>query len=255
MTEYQNVLFERQGPVAVLTLNRPDSLNAINFAMKDEIMSALTGLNEDLDCRVLVVTGAGRGFCAGLDMKDPDVIGDMSRYTPKFAYERQKSYSDFISLMRRVPQPIVAAVNGASHGAGLSIAMAADVRLASPAAHFCAAYINIGVGGADMGSSWLLTRLVGLGNASRYLLTGDRLGAEEAHRIGLVQHVVAADALMAEAVKLAQTMASKSPLGLRLTKEALDRNAGAASLEDALRLEDRNQALCIAQMASASKDG
>ena len=155
--------------------------------------------------------------------------------------------------MRRCPQPIIGAINGVACGAGFSFAMACDIRLAVPKAKFQATYINLGFGGADMGSSWLLPRIVGLGNAARYILTGDFLPAPEAHRIGLVQDLFEPEELVDEAVKMAKNLANKSPLGLRLTKEALDRNVSAAGLEDAIRFEDRNQAMCITQLLSGGK--
>lgn len=249
--EYQTIQYQREGAVGVLTLNRPERLNAINYPMRDDLRAFFTERLLDTDCRVLVVTGAGRGFCSGLDIKDSTITTPENTYTPKLAYELQRQFSDFILLMRGCPQPLVGAINGAAVGAGLSVAMACDVRLAASGAKFSAAYINIGTGGADMGSSWFLTRAIGLGNAARYMLTGDIFMAEEAHRMGFVQSVVPPERLLDEALALAKVMAGKSPLGLRLTKEALDRNAGGMSLEDAIRLEDRNQALCIAEIASA----
>lgn len=245
----ETIQYQQRGPVGVLTLDRPRCLNAINFVMRDELHAWLDERARDLETRVLVLTGAGRGFSAGLDIKDPTITG--GAYTPKQAYEAQRTFSEMILKLRRLPQPIVGAINGVSIGAGFSIAMACDVRLAAPEAIFQAAYINLGFGGADMGSSWLLTRAVGAGNAARYLLTGDVLPAPEALRIGFVQGIVEGERLLAEALALAENMASKSPLGLRLTKEALDLAAGAMTLEEAVRLEDRNQAMCIAQIASA----
>jgi enoyl-CoA hydratase len=204
---------------------------------------------------VIVITGAGKGFNSGLDMGDPDIMIPKGGYTPKIIYEMQKLFSDFILFMRRCPQPVIGAINGAAAGAGFSISMACDVRLAAPEAKFSAAYINIGTGGADMGSSWLFPRLVGTGNAARYLMTGDFFGAEEALRIGFVQAIVDKESLLGEAVKMAQTMAGKSPLGLRLTKEALNRNTGGLSLEDAIQIEDRNQAMCVVQTMTQNKTG
>jgi len=250
---YQTIEYAVEGPVGYLTLNRPERMNAMNYEMRDELRSFFMDRLSDTEVRVLVVTGAGKGFCSGLDIKDSAITTPESPYTPKTAYELQRSFSDVISFMRRCPQPVIGAINGAAVGAGLSVAMACDVRLASPRARFCAAYINIGTGGADMGSSWLLPRIVGMANAARWLLTGEFMDAEEAYRAGLVQAVVDEDNLMDEAKKMAATMASKSPLGLRLTKEALNRNAGGMSLDDAIRLEDRNQALCIAELAAAAR--
>ena len=244
---YEMIQFVKDGPVGLLTLNRPQSLNAMNFVMLNEFRDFFNDRFRDHDTRVIIVTGAGKGFNSGLDLGDPAIMTPAGGYTPKQIYEMQKLFSDFILFMRRCPQPIIGAINGAAVGAGFSIAMACDVRLASPNAKFAAAYINVGAGGADMGSSWLLPRLVGTGNAARYLLTGDLFGAEEALRIGLIQAIVEKEHLMEEAMKMAQNMAGKTPLGLRLTKEALNRNVGGLSLEDAIQIEDRNQAMCIVQ--------
>ncbi len=241
------IQFVKDGPVGILTLNRPQSLNAMNFTMLNEFRDFFNDRFRDHDTRVIIVTGAGKGFNSGLDLNDPAIMIPAGGYTPKNIYEMQKLFSDFILFMRRCPQPIIGAINGAAAGAGFSIAMACDVRLASPNAKFSAAYINIGTGGADMGSSWLLPRLVGTGNAARYLLTGDLFGAEEALRIGLIQSIVEKEHLMEEAMKMAQNMAGKTQLGLRLTKEALNRNVGGLSLEDAIQIEDRNQAMCVVQ--------
>jgi len=246
--DYKTIIFKKEGAIGVLTLNRPERLNAINFDMRDELKDLFTACCDDLETRVLVMTGAGRGFCSGLDMKDAGIINPTGGYSPKQAYEAQRSYSDIILLMRRCPQPIIGAINGAAAGVGFSFALACDVRMASPEAKFSAAYINIGVGGADMGSSWFFPRAVGTANAARYLLTGDLFDANEALRIGMVQAIADKDKLLEQAMKLAAVMVSKSPLGLKLTKEALDLNMSGRTLEEAIRLEDRNQAMCIAQL-------
>jgi enoyl-CoA hydratase len=250
MMSYETLQFVKEGPVGILTFNRPQSMNAMNYVMLNEFRDFFQERFRDHDTRVIVVTGAGRGFNAGLDMNDLVNFVPKGGFAPKAVYEFQKLFSDFILFMRRCPQPVIGAVNGAAAGAGLSIAMACDVRIAAPEARFIAAYINIGTGGADMGSSWLFPRIVGAGNAARYLLTGDRFGADEAYRIGFVQAVVDKEVLLKEAVAMAQAMAGKSPLGLRLTKEALNRNTGGVSLEDAIMLEDRNQAMCMVEMTT-----
>jgi enoyl-CoA hydratase len=250
MMAYETIQYVQEGPIGILTLNRPQCLNAMNFVMLNEFRDFFNDLFRDHDTRVIILTGAGRGFNPGLDLKDPAITTPEDGFTPKQVYELQKLFSDFILFMRRCPQPIIGAINGAAVGAGFSIAMACDVRLAAPEARFCAAYINIGAGGADMGSSWLFPRAVGAGNAARYLLTGDMFNAEEAYRIGFIQAIVERDRLLQEAMALAQNMAGKSPLALRLTKEALNRNTGGLSLEDAIQIEDRNQAMCIVQLAT-----
>lgn len=255
--DYETLQFVKDGSIGILTLNRPKSLNAMNFVMLKEFKDFFSDLFHDHDIRVIILTGAGKGFNSGLDLGDPDIMTPAGGFTPKRAYEFQKFFSEFIICMRRCPQPIIGAINGAAAGAGFSIAMACDVRLAAPEAKFIASYINIGTGGADMGSSWLLPRSIGTGNAARYLLTGDRLGSDEALRIGFVQAIIERENLLPEAMRMAQIMAGKSPLALRLTKEALNRNTGGMSLEDAIQLEDRNQSMCVMQVmlhADAQKD-
>ncbi|MFH1537360.1 MAG: enoyl-CoA hydratase-related protein [bacterium] len=252
---YETIQFEQKGPVGIVTLNRPKCLNAINYRMCGEFTSFLRERFDDLETRVLVMTGAGRGFSSGLDIRDPEITNPKEPLTPKVAYEKQRLFSEPILLMRRIPQPVIGAINGVAVGAGFSIAMACDIRLAAPEAKFQGTYINLGFGGADMGSSWLLPRAVGNGNAARYLLTGDFLESDEALRIGFVQAIVDKEKLLDEAMKMAKNLAGKSPLGLRLTKEALDRNTGGMTLEDAIRLEDRNQAMCIAQISYQMRGG
>ena len=248
--QYETILYEQKGPVGILSLNRPECLNAVNQAMSQELKRFLYQRLEDLETRVLIMTGSGRGFCAGLDMKETMANIPQGGYTPKLAYERQRYFSDLIILMRQIPQPIIGAINGPSAGAGFSFALACDVCYAAKEAKFSAAYINIGVGGADMGSSWLFPRAVGAKNAARYMMTGDLFNADEALRIGMVQAVFEKEKLMDEAMKLALNMAGKSPLGLRFTKEAIDINTAGATLEEAIRLEDRNQSMCISQMTA-----
>jgi enoyl-CoA hydratase len=250
--DYSTLRYEQKRAIGILTLNRPECLNAINQTMCEELRSFLVDRLDDLDTRVIVMTGAGRGFCSGLDIKDTALVKAGGK-DPKSAYEAQRTFSELIVLMRRCPQPFIGAINGVAVGGGFSFAMACDIRLAAPKARFQAAYINLGLGGADMGGSWLLPRAVGMANAARYLYTGDFLLADEALRIGFVQAVVDAEQLGDEAMKLARTLAQKSPLGLRLTKEALECNSGGVSLRDAIRLEDRNQAMCIAQLTAGSR--
>jgi enoyl-CoA hydratase len=248
--DYQTLAVDQDGPVVSVRLNRPECLNAVNHVMRDELADFFGSRAATGDFRVIVLSGAGRGFCAGLDLRDETLVRPGQALSPRRAYEAQRGFSQLILLMRRCPQPIVAAVGGAACGAGLSFAMASDIRLASPAARFQAAYINLGVGGADLGASWLLPRAIGSANAARYLLSGDFMSAEEALRLGMVQGLVEPDRLLDEAMALGRTLASKSPLGLRLTKEALEANAGGVTLEQAIALEDRNQAMCIAQLTA-----
>jgi enoyl-CoA hydratase/carnithine racemase len=244
--EYETLLYEVEGETGILTLNRPRVVNAVNKLMLDELNHFWKERQEDGEVRVIIVSGAGdKGFCSGLDMKAAGTEFHQGTPTARSVYEGQRLFSQIIRLMRSCPQPVIAAVHGPAMGAGLSFALASDIRLASEDAMFCAQYINIGTGGADMGSSFFLPRIVGWGRAAQMCLTGERVFAEEAYRIGLVNRVLPREELMPAARETAAVMCSKNPLGLRLTKDAFNAALNGSSLEDAVRMEDRNQALII----------
>jgi enoyl-CoA hydratase/carnithine racemase len=244
MTGYDTLIYETDGPVGIIALNRPQRLNAVNETMIEELEDFLKQRQNDLQTRVLVLAGAGeKGFCAGLDTKET-----LPRYLEmgfETFYCSQHRISRLITAMRRIPQPIVAAVHGAAAGLGFSLAMGADLRVVTADARFIASYINIGTGGADMAASYLLPRLIGSGRAYEFLLTGNAMDAQTALAVGLVSRVVERAALRETALDLARTMAAKNPLGLRLTKEAINVNIDAPGLEAAQNLEDRNQAMCF----------
>lgn len=243
--EYQTIKFEKEGPIGILTLNRPEKRNAINSDMLDDLYAFFTERLTDFETRVLIMKGAGSVWCSGADIKEP-AIKMRDNPTPAVVYTGQRRYSEIVLLMRRVPQPIIAAVQGPAMGAGFSFALACDIRIATEKARFVGTYINIGLGGADMGSSYLLPRLIGSARAYRYLLTGDDIWPPEAEKIGLVSQVVADEnELFQTAMQMAQNMCTKNPLGLRMTKEALNQNLDAGSLEQALLLEDRNQTMLL----------
>ena len=241
MRSWETLAVERpRDGVVLLTLQRPERLNALTFQMFAELGDFCAEVAADDQVRVVVVTGAGRGFCAGLDLDEAATLSDM---TPAGMLRGQESWAGAVAAFRRLPQPVIAAVNGAAAGAGFSLALAADVRYASPAARFNAAFVRIGLTGGDCGSSWMLPRIVGLGHAYEILLTGRLVDAEEAVRIGLVNRVVPADELVGAALELAGSIVSNSPLGVRLTKQVVQVNVDAPSLEAALELENRNQVL------------
>jgi len=242
--EYKTLNYEQKDAIGILTLNRPKCLNAINDEMAEELEGFWMEKMYDLDTRVIILTGAGdRAFCAGLDMKEaPQELVNLGSGA---IYQFQTRISRLLLLMRHVPQPIICAIHGYALGGGLSFALGGDVRIITPEAKFAATYINIGLGGADVGSSYLLPRQIGTGRAYEFLLTGDFMDADEALKLGFVSRVVSYDDLMPTAMEMAQKMVSKSPLGLRLTKEAINQNIGAAGLEQALQMENRNQTLCI----------
>jgi enoyl-CoA hydratase len=237
---YTAITVDRRGAADWVTLNRPERLNTLSHAMVDDLLAYFGSAERAPACRVIVVRGAGRAFCAGVDIKETT----MARHADAAAaMAEQRRFSDIIRRMRRCPQPVIALVHGAASGGGLSIALAADVRIAGESARMNAAYIRIGFSGSDMGSSYFLPRLVGRSVASELLLTGRFVDAGRALRVGLVSEVVADDHLEAAGQALVDDMLATSPLGLRLTKEAIDANT-AASLDEAIAVEDRNQVLC-----------
>lgn len=250
--DYQTILFQESDHIGRLTLNRPAAVNAINRIMIDELEDFFHQIEKIKTCRVLIFSGAGeKGFCAGLDMKE--AMTEMFAASPEEIYQMQYRLSQIISQMRRIHQPIIAAVHGAATGGGFSFAMASDVRIITPDARFNAAYINIGLGGADLLSSYFLPRLIGAGRANEFLLTGEFMDAETAMSLGFASRMVERHALMEAALKVASQMASKNPMGLRMTKEAINQNLALPSLEQALHLENRNQAFLIAAMKINSR--
>ncbi len=231
---------EKCGEVDWVTLNRPHRLNALNATLTDALTDYFTNLYRNHSVRVVVLRGAGKAFCAGLDLQGffedgQPQDGDMMAV--------QTRIRDIYKAMRRCPQPIVALINGAACGGGLSLALASDIRMADTTARFNAAYIRVGLTGCDMGSSYFLPRLVGLSVASEMILTGRFVEAEEAGSIRLVSKVVAPDALATSADEIIEHMLTTSPLGLRLSKDALNFSVDAPSLDSAMAMEDRQQVL------------
>jgi len=216
--------------VATITLNRPDALNALDRPMKTELLAALRSAGRDRSVRAVVLTGEGRAFCAGQDLRE--TFGGSE---PTLADELRDRYNPVILAIARLPKPVVAAVNGVAAGAGCSLALACDIRLAAEGASFVLAFGRVGLV-PDSGASWFLPRLVGAGRAAELALIGDPVTAEEAARIGLVNRVVPAAALMDEAMALARRLADGSPLATALAKRALAFSAE-SDLEAALSHE------------------
>ena len=243
--QFETLLLEERGQVDWLTLNRPDSLNALNPTMVSELRSYFRDLADRQDRRIVVLKAAGRAFCAGLDLK---TVGkpeeSLAMGSVQAGLISQRNIAEIYLAMRRCPQPIIALINGAACGGGFSLAMASDIRIADTTARMNCAYIRIGLGGCDMGSSYFLPRLVVASLASELILTGKFINAERALSVGLVSQVAEAGQLEAAAEEDIQLMLTNSPLGLRLSKEALNINIDIGSLEAAIALEDRNQILC-----------
>jgi enoyl-CoA hydratase len=243
--------FERPSPhIAVITMNRPERFNALSFQLMREFFAVLDQLESDLDTRVVVVTGAGRGFCSGFDLKAA-AGGENGPWQEglgalQHQYRMQQAYGDLIVRLRRIPQPLIAAVNGAAAGGGLSIALACDLRIAAPEAKFNCAFTRIGLGGGEMGSSYFLPKLLGSALAAELMYTGRMVRAPEALEIGLVSRLVEREELLDAALDLAREMIdSATPLGLRLTKEVFDQVQSGMSLETVIHIENRNQVLAV----------
>ncbi len=239
---YETLMIRHDGALDWVTLNRPAALNALSIEMQLELQDYFDRLYRTPQTRVVILRGAGRAFCAGLDIKEIDLSKDIAN--PVDGLRVQQRVADIIKLMRRCPQPIISLVNGAASGGGMALALASDVRIASPTARFNAAFIRLGVTSCDVGTSYFLPRLVGASVASELMLTGRFIDAVRAERVGLVSAVVPEDGLDAAGLAMAEDMLRAAPLALRLTKDGINQNLNAPSLEAAMALEDRQQILC-----------
>jgi enoyl-CoA hydratase len=239
---YETLRVEREGHLTWLTLDRPQALNALSRTLVEELRDFLWRLPDDRDTHVLVLRGAGRAFSAGLDLKEAGQ-GDGAGASVPAGLRAQRKISELVMLMRRAPQPIIAAVHGPACGGGFALALAADVRIAGESARMNAAFIRLGLSACDVGVSYFLPRIVGASVAAELLLTGSFIDAARAERVGLVSRVVPDAELEVAARALAADMLRNSPLGLRLTKDCLKHAIDAPSLESAIAIEDRNQIL------------
>jgi 2-(1,2-epoxy-1,2-dihydrophenyl)acetyl-CoA isomerase len=232
----QTVLQATAGGVLTLTLNRPDALNAFDVEMKETLLAAFKAAARDTAVRVVVLTGAGRAFSAGQDLKERQLPG-----AADLGSELRERYNPIVLAMRRLEKPIIGAINGVAAGAGLSVALACDMRIASESASFIEVFARVGLV-PDTGSSWLLPRLVGYARAAEMAFTTEPLDAASAERIGLVNRVVPAELLMGEVNALATRLAGGAPLALALAKRALNR-ALETSFEQALEFEAELQSI------------
>jgi enoyl-CoA hydratase len=227
-----------------ITLNRPHKLNAMNADLVDGLYGALDDAEEDRRCRVVILTGAGRGFCAGADLTGYGTLpGQESRGRIQTTFAVQQRIAGLIPRLRRLPQPVIAAVNGPATGGGLALVLGSDIRIAGASARFNAAFIRIGLSACDIGTSWALPRLVGAGRAHELMLTGRLFDAEEAARIGLVLESVPDDDLMARALDEAALVMENSPMGVHMTKEVMWSALEIPSQQAAIDLENRTQVM------------
>lgn len=232
--------------ITQLTLNRPERLNALTYELVTELHEAIEGLRNDHDCRVVVITGAGRGFCAGLDLRGfGQIPGTEDQGRPQQGMATQQHIARLVPQLRSLRQPVIAAVNGPAAGGGLAIALASDLRVCAATATFATSFVRLGLSGCDIGVSWLLPRLIGASRAWELLLTGRRFDAAEADDLGLVTRVVDGgnDEVVAEALGFAELIKANSPMGVWMTKEVMWSNLEVNSLQAGIDMENRTQIL------------
>lgn len=226
----------------VITLNRPEKLNALNHDLVEDLHRTLDEIDRDDDCRVVILTGAGRGFCSGLDLTAPSPIDASALGMPRAGMRWQERIADLTTKLIRLRQPVIAAVNGPAYGGGFALALASDIRIASSDARFCTQFIKLGLGGCDIGVSYTLPPIVGAGQAFDLILTARTVEADEALRIGLVSRLSEGDVLD-DALAIAETLCSYGKFGVESTKQVLWANLHASGIEAALHVENRSQIL------------
>ncbi|MEN6349950.1 MAG: enoyl-CoA hydratase-related protein [Syntrophomonas sp.] len=246
---YKTLMTETlENGILVVSLNRPEKYNAMNMVMLEELNDLWLKLKRDLNTRVVILKGEGeKGFCAGMEVAD--IIKPETMKNIPAMYDLQMPIGELQINMRNCPQPIICIVHGAAAGAGFSFAIASDIRIIAPDARFSAAYVNVGLAGADMGSSYFLPRIIGSGRAYEYLYTGAWMNAEEAMKLGFASRCVEKEKLMETAMEIARVIAKKDPLAMKLTKEAVNLNIDAPGLESAIIMENRNQNMMISYLA------
>lgn len=257
-TELENEILE-------VRLNRPDRLNALSEGLIGELTATFRELNCNREVRVVVLTGEGRGFCAGADLQSDgstpgSIPGTEGMGQLGYVYKFQEYLAELMLAIHECDKPVIAAVNGAAVGGGLAIALASDLRIASEKAKFGAAFIKTGLSACDVGCSYLLPRIVGVSAATEMMLTGRNIDAEEAARLQLVSQVVAPEELASTALQLARAIAENSEYGVWMTKKGIRANLDAPSLRHAMELENRTQVLgyfsgCMEEAMAAFQEG
>jgi enoyl-CoA hydratase/carnithine racemase len=242
MIKPQNFQYEMKGGVGVITLDRPDRLNALTFDVYRELKEVFLQLDREASVRSIVITGAGRAFCSGGDVED--IIGALFARGFQDLLEFTRATGDLILAMLECRKPIVGALNGTVAGAGAVIATACDFRVAGPKAKIAFLFTKVGLSGADMGASWLLPRIVGMGRATEILMLGDFVAPEEAQRIGLYHRLVEQEQVLSASLELAERLAQGPAFGLEITKKLLLREAH-MDVRSAMATEVEIQAACM----------
>jgi enoyl-CoA hydratase len=238
--------------VVLLRFNRPERLNALDEVLVDECLQACAAITTERDARAVILTGAGRGFCSGLDVRDfgPSMLEASAPAIDRLRF--QEMMASLPLAIRNLPQPVIAAVNGPAVGGGLALCLASDVRICSASASFANGAIHLGLSGAEMGMSYYLPRVVGLSVAADWMLTGRTVWADEALQRGLVSELVDDGRLLDRALEMASSIAAHAPLAAQMTKRALQVNADAPDLVAAMELENRNQVITHGTEESAA---
>ena len=236
---------ESRGAVHVLTMNRPERLNALSVRMVQDLRDAIGTADRSRTCRVVVLRGAGRGFCAGADLKGDDerLEGTEGMSEVGSIYRMQEHIAELMLAVRECRKPVIAAIHGAAVGGGLALALASDIRVAATNAKFGSVFIRVGLSSCDVGTSYLLPRIVGAARAAELMLTGRHFDADEAQRIGLVHDVVEEEGLLDSALETGERIAANNEYGVWMTKMGLWANLDAPSLRHAMELENRTQVL------------
>ena len=230
--------------ITSIRLNRPEKLNAMNAQLMKELFEAFGEVGRDNHCRVVILTGSGRGFCSGLDLDDSGLIDNVENLTiPRMSIRAVQHFSRVVPAMRVMPQPIICAINGIAYGGGFCLTLGADIRIASSAARFNSTGIVNGLTSTELGVSWILPRLIGASRANEIMLTGRVMEAPEALQIGLVSELCDNDQLLEKSLTVARRIRALSPLGVEMTKRLCWDNLEVSGLEAAIHYEDRNQLL------------
>ncbi|MCW2913462.1 MAG: xylulose kinase [Actinomycetia bacterium] len=241
-----DVLFERRDGVAIVTLSRPERLNAVTPALVENLHAILDELMVDTETRLVVLTGAGRGFCAGMDIQggDPSSI-ESSEGRMQRIFRGISRGGEAVAKLREIPQPVIGALHGPVAGMGMSIALACDLRVADPTTKFVSPFTDIGLSGGDVGLSWLLPRVIGPAKATEILYRSQTLRAEQLYTLGMITEMADEGTDLDAALCLAGELLTKSPYGLRHTKELLNLSMGAPSLRQHLAVENRTQTMAF----------
>lgn len=235
------LLIEDRGDgIMLATIHRPERMNAIDDGLIAAMSALFDRLETDRSVRVLILTGAGRAFCAGADLNS-DFVASRG---PEESLAAQMRLANLVERMTTLPQPVIAAVNGVAAGGGFAFTLAADLRVAARSASFVLANARLGLSGGECGISWLLPRAIGLAQAFELMLTGRKIDAAEAERLGYLNRLVDDDALIETAMEIARAIAANAPFGVRMTKEVVRRNLETGSMRSAMALEARTQLLC-----------